>query len=322
VEFLKVNNAIKSLIFTQQSLLEILNELKVQLTTLDTISFQVLNPDIHIGAYSGEKIIIEDVAYLYRGYKVWVNLAELLFCRMLTPKLLNDDRVEITFQKLNLQSSFHSNHQTQKSEKYGVDSLFFHLKKNEEPTFLNAYHKALQSVKIQNRKNILNLGINKGDEFELIVSMLDNAKDINMIGVDFSASAIEVARKRFEKYENIKFFTHDINALDELQLEKSDLIISIGTFQSPNIDYHTLLINLVRNYLSLNGAIILGFPNSRWIDGELIYGAVAPNYNYSEMSLIYKDVIFAKKYLQKKNFRVTITGREYIFLTATKIGSL
>ncbi len=77
--------------------------------------------------------------------------------------------------------------------------------------------------------------------------------------------------------------------------------------------------SLVQNHLMYNGAVILGFPNSRWIDTELIYGAKAPNYSYSEMSLVFNDVIFCKKYLQQKKFRVTLTGREYIFLTATKI---
>jgi hypothetical protein len=78
--------------------------------------------------------------------------------------------------------------------------------------------------------------------------------------------------------------------------------------------------SLVQEHLCNNGALILGFPNSRWMDTELIYGAKAPNYPYSEMSLLFNDVIFAKKYLQQKKFRVTITGREYIFLTATHIG--
>ncbi|MEA2019584.1 MAG: methyltransferase, partial [Campylobacterota bacterium] len=38
-----------------------------------------------------------------------------------------------------------------------------------------------------------------------------------------------------------------------------------------------------------------------------------------EMSNLYKDVNFCKKYLQQKKFRVTITGKDYIFLTATSI---
>ena len=65
--------------------------------------------------------------------------------------------------------------------------------------------------------------------------------------------------------------------------------------------------------------MILGFPNCRWIDGEMIYGAKAKNYAFPEMSLLYKDVHFCKKYLQQKKFRVTVTGKNYIFLTATSI---
>jgi hypothetical protein len=76
---------------------------------------------------------------------------------------------------------------------------------------------------------------------------------------------------------------------------------------------------IVQNYLKKDGSMILGFPNCRWIDGEMVYGAKAKNYSFSEMSLLYKDVIFCKKYLQQKKFRVTITGKDYIFLTATSI---
>jgi 2-polyprenyl-3-methyl-5-hydroxy-6-metoxy-1,4-benzoquinol methylase len=240
---------------------------------------------------------------------------------MCTPITNQEHTVIITFQKLNTSNSFHTSPIETKEEKYGADSRFFDINKNEEPTFLSAYHKALQAVKIDTRKNILDLGINKADEFELITSMLkpEILKNINMTGIDHSISAIEFAKKRFG---NAVFYAHDINKLDELSLERFDLIISIGTLQSPEINYKPFLMDLVQNYLTDNGALILGFPNSRWIGGELIYGAKAPNYNYSEMSLLFNDVIFAKKYLQQKKFRVTITGREYIFITATKIGTL
>ncbi|MCK4974827.1 MAG: methyltransferase, partial [Sulfurimonas sp.] len=66
-------------------------------------------------------------------------------------------------------------------------------------------------------------------------------------------------------------------------------------------------------------AMILGFPNCRWIDGEMVYGAKAPNYSFNEMSLVLKDIHFCKKYLQQKKYRVTITGKDYLFLTARKI---
>ena len=47
---------------------------------------------------------------------------------------------------------------------------------------------------------------------------------------------------------------------------------------------------LIQNYLEDKGSIILGFPNCRWINGEMIYGAKAANYSYSEQSVLYKDV--------------------------------
>jgi len=234
----------------------------------------------------------------------------------LTPKVINQNLIELTFKKLNPNNSFHIKKIENKSEKYGKESLFFSINKNEEPTFLLAYKRALEAVKIENRKDILNLGINKGDEFELI----ENINKNRLVGIDHSKSALDVAKERFGD-KNYLFIREDINNIDKLNLGRFDLIISIGTLQSPSINFKPFFMSLIQNYLTSNGAIILGFPNSRWIDYELIYGAKAPNYSYSEMSLVFNDIIFCKKYLQQKKFRVTITGREYLFLTATKINS-
>jgi len=292
--------------FTNKTLLEISTAIEKELIENIQITFIIENPDLELNS---------------RGYKTWVNLAELHFCKMLTPKVINAQLIELTFKKLNRANSFHSAPISNQQEKYGTESIFFNINKNEEPTFLHAYKKALESVKIQNRQNILNLGINKGDEFELIEQLIDKKifDSIQFNGVDHSQTALDYAKKRFPK-DNVKFYKQDINKIKDLNLKKSDLIISIGTLQSPSINYKPFLMSLVQEYLTPDGAFILGFPNSRWIDSELIYGAKAPNYPYSEMSLLYNDVIFAKKYLQQKKFRVTITGREYIFLTATRIG--
>ena len=288
--------------------------MEVELQNHNRISFRVLNPDITSTLFSGERITIKNRIYLYRGYKAWINLAELLYCRILTPIKIDDTTIELTFQKLNIDNSFHNSKIKDKTEKYGVNSQFFAINKNEEPTFLWAYKKALDAVKIQNRTDILNLGINRGDEFELIPNINKN----RIVGIDHSQSALDIAQKRFGADE-YSFIKQDINHIDKLNLGRFDLIISIGTLQSPSINFKPFFMSLVQNYLTNDGAVILGFPNSRWIDYELIYGAKAPNYSYSEMSLVFNDVIFCKKYLQQKKFRVTITGREYIFLTATKI---
>ncbi len=304
--------------FTTQPLTDILTWIEKALKESDTVTFEVLNPDSAHGIYAGERISIDNQTYLYRGYKAWSDLGELLFCRMLTPKSISEYIVQITYEKLNLSDSFH--HSDAKEEKYGVESRFAALHKNEEPAFLSAYLRALRSVKVGEKKRILNLGINTGDEFDLIRQILSHEEYLNtdLIGIDHSQTAITHARERFSE-GNATFYVHDINNLASLELGKFDLIITIGTLQSPGIDFKLLFMKLVQEYLTPYGAMILGFPNCRWMGGEMIYGAKAPNYPYSEMTLLYKDVYYCKKYLQQKKFRVTLTGKDYVFLTATSI---
>lgn len=305
--------------FTNESMLVIISYLEKELQNKDEILFEVLNPDVNIDIYAGEILKIENKEFIYRSYKSWCDLAELLFCKMLISSITLNT-VVIKLQKLNKNDSFHKDLNDEKNEKYGEKSTFFRINKNEEPAFLYAYMNALKNVKIEEKTNILNLGINKADEFEIIKEMIneDIFKQMNFVGVDYSLSAIDFAKKRFP-YENFNFFNHDINKLNELNLKKSDLIISIGTLQSSSLNFKLLFMDLIQNYLEDKGSIILGFPNCRWINGEMIYGAKAANYSYSEQSVLYKDVYFCKKYLQQKKYRVTLTGKNYLFLTATSI---
>ncbi|MDK9692892.1 MAG: class I SAM-dependent methyltransferase [Sulfurimonas sp.] len=256
----------------------------------------------------------------YFGYKTFVDLAQLFYMKLLTP-LKNDSTTILRFQKLSQKSSFH-NSDDASSEKYGVESAFFAIDKTKEFSFLYHYQKALEFVDVKSKKRVLNLGINRGDEFEVIKEMLgcDAFEAIEFVGIDYSASAIEYAKEAFCADKNVSFFCHDINKLEELNLGRFDLIISIGTLQSSNIEFNATFMSLYQNFLADGGAIVLGFPNCRWIDGEMIYGAKAPNYPFSELSLVLKDIHFCKKYLQQKKYRAVITGKDYLFLSARKIG--
>lgn len=307
--------------FTTESMQKILPILKEKLINQTSVFFDVLDPDID-DCHAGQKVIIDNDTYIYRGYKAWTDLAEILICKMLTPKESSYPFITLTFKKLETHNSFHIDTTAlDKKEKYGIDSPFSKINKMEEPAFLHYYLQALHNVNIQNKRRILNLGINRADEFKVIKNLLiDHVyKNISFIGVDHSQSAITFAQNQFPE-DNVSFFTHDINDIDTLGLGRFDLLISIGTLQSPSINFKPFFMSLVQNYLEKDAAIILGFPNSRWVGGEMIYGAKAPNYAMSEQSLLYNDVMFCKKYLQQKKFRVTITGKQYVFLTATKIG--
>ena len=281
-------------------------------------SFEVLRKEL-------EKLNYEDVFYFQIknnddvDYKVWIDLSHILFCKMLTPVIdLKSENKLLTmrFKKLNRDESFHK--EIDVETKYGTDSTFASIDKNNQPAFLVHYLKALENVKVDKRTRILNLGVNSGEEFDVIKKYSKNFENLELVGVDYCSSAITAAKKSF-KDKNISFVVGDINKLEELNLGTFDLIISIGTLQSTNLDFNKTFMNIVQNYLKKEGAMIFGFPNCRWIDGEMIYGAEVKNYNFSELSLLYKDVNYCKKYLQQKKFRVTITGKDYIFLTATSI---
>ncbi|MBT8349144.1 MAG: class I SAM-dependent methyltransferase [Sulfurovum sp.] len=310
------------MIITTQSMQELIRWFTTQTCELEagkSIGFKALDPDL-CDDYAGEILEIEGVHYIYRGYKSWTDLAELLMCKMMTPEKSTYPLVKFAFKKLEKQNSFHIEQQSAKEEKYGVDSHFSQIHKMEEPAFLYYYTQALQNVKIAHRESVLNLGINTGDEFSVIKKSLDSNtyENMKLVGIDHSQTAIAYAKSCFPE-QNVTFHAHDINDLESLNLGKFDLLVSIGTLQSPTINFKPFFMSLVQNYLEKDASIILGFPNSRWIGGEMIYGAKAPNYVMSEMSLLFNDVIFCKKYLQQHKYRVTLTGKQYIFLTATKI---
>lgn len=307
--------------FLTQSMQQIIPVLQKELETATSVSFSVLNPDLGEG-YTGNFLLIDNVNYRYHSLKAWMDLAEILKCKMLLPHKESHPLVELTLTKLETSSSFHLNTPENKEEKYGVTSQFFTIYKMEEPAFLYYYTQALENIKLEKRSRVLDLGVNRGDEFDVIKNHIDIKKyqNIEFVGIDHSKTAIEYANGRFTE-ENVQFHTADINKLDDLDLGTFDLLISIGTLQSPEINFKPFFMKLVQEYLNKeNSALILGFPNSRWMGGEMIYGAKAPNYAMSEMSLLLNDVIFCKKYLQQKKYRVTITGKHYLFLTATKIG--
>ena len=299
-------------------MLTVTNTLKELLVSQTELEFQVLNPDLYSGSYSGKEITLNAKTYLYRSLRSWMDMATILNCRMLTPIIDSEETITLHFQKLKT-DSFHQETPDDKSEKYGITSRFSDINKNEEPSFLTAYTQALDVAKVESRKRVLNLGVNRGDEFALIQELLPQVtfESIEFVGIDHSLTAIEAAQNRFES-PNIHFYSHDINTLSELGLGTFDLIISIGTLQSPGINYKPFLMDLIKNYLSDEGAIILGFPYSRWIDGEMIYGAKMRNFRESDLSLLLSDIDYAKRYLQQKKFTVRISGKEYIFLTASR----
>lgn len=303
--------------FQLESSIEIIEWLQKQLKEHRFVSFEVLSPDIG-KHYSGSIIKLKSQSYIYRSLKSWIDLANLLQCTMHIPQQIDSNFIQVTFEKLSSSDSFHL--EKESNEKYGIKSQFASIDKSGEFAFSYYYLEALKSINFNEVRRIINLGINRGDEFILIKELLSHNQfqSIEFVGIDYSQSAIEFAKNRFSE-SNMYLYTHDINELESLNLGQFDLLITIATLQSVNSNFKKLFMNFVQTLLTSNSSIIMGFPNSRWIDGELIYGAKVPHYNTSELSTVIKDIYFCKKYLQQHKYRVRIIGKEYLFLIATKI---
>jgi len=303
------------------SLLPLLKKQIADLESEEILSLEAADPDRNPGAYAGEKSTAKDGRkLLHRSWRSWNDLATLLGCRLMTPRTLSDETVEIRMQKLK-PAGFHRNLPPEGlREKYGTPSPFSRIRKNEEPVCYLSFSDALQRLEIARRKRILDLGINRGDEFAAIREIVGTERFSRMYltGIDHSSSALESAERRFPE-KNVSFLLRDINDFRTLPPERFDLILSVGTLQSPGVETKPLVMRLVQRHLSDDGAVLFGFPNARWIDGELIYGARPLHCSHSDLSLVIKDLHWIKKYLQQHRFRVAVTGREYLWLEAKKL---
>ena len=104
--------------FTNESMYEIIEYFENTLFDKDIVSFEVLNPDICVNKYSGTTIN-SDEEYIYRSYKSWTDLAELMFCKMLTPIITSKYTVVLNFKKIDVETSFHKDENSSNHEKYG-----------------------------------------------------------------------------------------------------------------------------------------------------------------------------------------------------------
>ncbi|HSD88983.1 MAG TPA: class I SAM-dependent methyltransferase [Kofleriaceae bacterium] len=294
------------------SLLELLAYVEAELARGSTsIELDVLDPDAGHGHYAGEQV----EGRVHRPLRVWIDLAERLGLRLCTPRVAPHGLVRLRFEKLDPSARLGGAAGT---EKYGVDSEFARVSKLEDPGFVIDMTQALERVAFPLGARVLDLGVNTGDELELLMQRVPALRDAAIVGVDHSASAIARAKERFAG-QNVTLHEADINALASLGLGRFDLVLSIGTLQSPGIDDRDVLRRIVQDHLAPTGAVILGMPNCRYIDGEIEYGTRMKNFLQPELGLLVKDVAFYRKYLQQHHKQVFVTGKNYMLVTAVPV---
>jgi SAM-dependent methyltransferase len=303
--------------FHDEPLILVLQHLR-QALGAGTVSIEVPDPDLGRGCYPGERVG-PGGRLVYRPLRSWCDLAEGLSCRLLTPRAVDGTHVALTFEPLGPEAPWHAGgeeagaHPPQ--ERYGSSSAFARLRKLEDAGFLLPWLEALGRVRLPEGARVLDLGVNRGDELAAF-SWLAEAPHVSFVGVDHSASALAEARERFAD-ERHRFILADLNALPP-DLGRFHLVVSVGTLQSPGVDDHALLRRLVQQHLTPRGALLLGFPNSRFQDGEVVYGARVRNLSEPDLSLLVKDLSFYRRYLHQHGFRTFLGGKYDLLLTAVR----
>lgn len=282
------------------------------------ICFEVSDPDGSASHFAGEAF---SEGSIYRSYRTWIELCEQMNLRFLTPQVREDGFVCLRVVPLQTEQSWHEQAPPSGDrEKYGAETDFARINKLEEPSFLVEYIESLKMLGLEEGAEILDLGINKGDEFAIFEDLYPTEiyQSMRFVGVDHATSALAVARERFPA-ERFTFMDADLNDLEQLDLGRFDLIVSIATLHSPKLRSREIFHALVRHHLKPTGHMILGFPNCRYLDHEVRYGAKMKNYTRPELSVLFHEVAYHKRYLQQHRFRVTVTGKHTIFLTAKRL---
>ncbi len=290
------------------SLLEIVAWLEA---AQEPLELDVLDPDHGHGHYAGETVEIAGEHLVHRPLRVWLDLAERLGLRLATPRPIAPPRLRLHFERMRRPRAAFGDAGT---EKYGTATDFARIKKHEDPGFVIDLREALERVAPRPAWRVLYLGCNAGDEILLAIALSPALRDATHVGIDHSESAIAAARERFPGASNVAFHVADLNA--PITPGRFDLVVSIGTLQSAAIEDRGLLRRIVQDHLVPPGAVILGMPNCRYVDGEVEYGARMKNFRQPELGLVVKDIAFYRKYLQQHHKQVFVTGKHYLLVTA------
>ncbi|RKH09077.1 class I SAM-dependent methyltransferase [Corallococcus sp. CA047B] len=278
------------------------------------VSIEVPDPDLGRGRYPGERVGPEG-GLVHRPLRSWCDLAEGLSCRLRTPRAVDDTHVLLTFEPLGAEAPWHAgggDRSESPQERYGAASDFARVRKFEDAGFLVPWLQAVERLRLPPGARVLDLGVNRGDE----LSAFEAVEGVRFVGVDHSASALEEARRAFPDARHA-FVQADLNALPA-GLGRFDAVVSVGTMQSPGVDDRALLRKLVQEHLEPRASLVLGFPNSRFRDGEVVYGARVRNLREPDLSLLVKDLSFYRRYLHQHGFRTFLGGKYDLLLTAVR----
>lgn len=283
----------------------VLTAVRRMLDEVGEVAFEVPDPDLGVGLYAGEV----GAAGLHRPWPTWADLAETLGAHLLTPERAGEGRVRV---RLRRQAA------TPDPDAQGYGGLeWARVDKLEDPVFLFTLVEALRRVSPPAGGRVLSLGVSGGRELDAL-ALAFPGRTFEVWGADLEAAALERARARHPAGH---FRVLDVNTLPSADLGHFDLVVCLSLLQSPGVQTDRVLAALYRHHLTPGGGLVLGFPNARYRDGTLSYGARLRNYARPDLSLLMADVTDARRRLQKYGFKVFVTGKYEVLVTAIPAGA-
>ncbi|WP_343216540.1 class I SAM-dependent methyltransferase [Deinococcus aestuarii] len=293
------------LTFTREPLSVILPAVRAALAARGEVTLTVPDPDVGLGLYAGEP----SPYGLHRPWQTWADLAELLGAHLLTPERAGAGRVRVRLRT-------YASVPAPDAGGYGAGGEWARVDKLEDPMFLFTLVEALRRVNPPARGRVLALGVNAGRELDALPLAFPE-RSFDVLGVDLDESALALARAR---HSRATFRPLDVNTLPDPGLGRFDLVLALSLLQSPGVGLESVLRALRREHLTPTGGLILGFPNARYRDGFLSYGARTRNFARPDLSLLLADVAAARRQLQKHGFKVFVTGKYEVLVTAIPSG--
>ncbi|GGO35137.1 class I SAM-dependent methyltransferase [Deinococcus humi] len=295
--------------FTLEPLSAILPAVRAALADGGEVTLEAPDPDLGVGLYAGEL----GVAGLHRPWSVWTDLADALGAHLLTPERVGAGRVRFGLRAF-------APTPAPDASGYGARSEWARVDKLEDPVLLLTLVEALRRIGLPPAGRVLALGVNTGRELDALALAFPERsypdQSLEILGVDTDASALRRARDRFP---GAAFLQLDVTGLPHPDLGRFDLIIALSLLQSPGVRGDVLLKGLCRHHLTETGGLVLGFPNARYRDGVLSYGARMRNFERPDLSLLCADVTDTRRNLQKRGFQVFVTGKYEVLVTALPV---
>ena len=231
---------------------------------------------------------------------------------------VSDEYLSLRFDTIPPSSSWHTaSKPSGDPEKYGVNSEFYRVHRFEDPFFVESLNNVLRQTKLAVGSRILILGVNRGDEIAGLKQLISDTVrgTLDWVGIDHCKSAIDEAKRRFSD-RNVCLICQSIEHLGDLNLGRFNLVIAINTLHSPTVDGQAICRQIVKHHLEADAALVFGFPNCRYHGPTIRFGARAPNYQYPEYSVLFRQVNAFRRYLNQQGFRTTLTGKYTIQLAA------